>query len=540
VIKSSLSPFLSHPNGTAVSYTYDINNRLTNLTHKNSVQQVLASYAYTLGAIGNRTRIDENTGIARIYEYDNLYRLTKDQVTDPTSVQTYTTDYAYDAVGNRLTKTHNAVATDYTYNNADQLVTENGITYTYDMNGNLATKSDASGTTTYSYDYDNRLVGVAAPSGTTTYKYDAEGNRVEATTSAGTTKYLVDTNRSLAQVLTEYTTAGALLASYVYADDLISMTRGGQTFYYHFDGLGSTRLLTDTNGSVTDTYSYDAFGNLIQRTGNTDNPFLFTGQQYDVNIGFYYLRARYYSPSNGRFAALDPFVGDPFAPMSLHRYLYANADSVNKIDPSGAMTMTEAFTAINMVFTLVSLNTAIHNPTAMNIAFAIFDVFPPAKFLSVASKLGRLQSLRKAISGINWAKKAESEERAYAWLRGQGFSKFVDEDLFRSFLGLSKSAKVIDVATELSGSGRLICVEAKTGLHISDLLEVEGKMQSSLNALKGHYGASYPGTEALYITYKEQKNIGQFKVLEDGIFDTVNNKWLSVDGVRIIPVKIPW
>lgn len=158
---------------------------------------------------------------------------------------------------------------------------------------------------------------------------------MESVTSSGTTRYLVDTNRALAQVLAEYTPAGVLVASYVYADDLISMRRGGQTYYYHFDGLGSTRLLTDSAGAVTDTYDYDAFGNLIARTGTTPNEFLFTGQQYDANIGFYYLRARYYHPTTGRFTALDPFDGDPYAPMSLHKYLYAGDDPVNKVDPNG-------------------------------------------------------------------------------------------------------------------------------------------------------------------------------------------------------------
>jgi len=333
---------LSYPNGTTVSYGYDTNNRLRTLEHKNSVAQVIASYAYTLGATGNRTRIDENTGISRVYQYDNLYRLTQDAVSDPAGAQAYTDDYSYDAVGNRLTKTHAAgavpgVAAEYAYNNADQLLTENGITYTYDLNGNLKTKTDASGTTTYTWDYEDRLLKVAGPGGTVTYEYDVDGNRVSSTTAAGTTRYLVDTNRALAQVLAEYTPAGSLTASYVYADDLISMTRGGLTRWYHFDGLGSTRMLTDESGAVTDTYSYDAFGNLIARTGTTQNDFLFTGQQRDANAGWYYLRARWMDPSVGRFTSVDPFGAGSHTPIYLHRYGYAGANPVNSIDPSGLL-----------------------------------------------------------------------------------------------------------------------------------------------------------------------------------------------------------
>jgi hypothetical protein len=52
--------------------------------------------------------------------------------------------------------------------------------------------------------------------------------------ATGSVKYLVDINRALSQVLAEYSTAGAVLASYVYADDLISMNRNDAVSYYHF------------------------------------------------------------------------------------------------------------------------------------------------------------------------------------------------------------------------------------------------------------------------------------------------------------------
>lgn len=65
------------------------------------------------------------------------------------------------------------------------------------------------------------------------------------------------------------------------------------------------------------------------------NPFLFQGQQYDPANGNYYLRARYYDPTMGRFLSPDPFDGLDADPNSLHRYLYASNDPVNRVDPSG-------------------------------------------------------------------------------------------------------------------------------------------------------------------------------------------------------------
>ena len=252
---------LAYPNGTTTSYVYDLNDRLTELRHDGPAA-LLADYVYTLGPTGNRTRIDESTGATKQYTYDALYRLIQEQVTDLVASPLWSNSFSYDAVGNRLAKTSTTgvnppVTTNYTYNTADHLLTENGVAYAYDLNGSLTSKTDATGVTSYAYDFDNRLIRVTDPSANTTlYFYDADGNRVEKRDAAGTVRYLVDPNRELAQVLAEYSPAGLLIALYVYADDLISMTRGAQTAFYHFDGNGSTRFLTDLAGTVTDTYQY--------------------------------------------------------------------------------------------------------------------------------------------------------------------------------------------------------------------------------------------------------------------------------------------
>jgi RHS repeat-associated protein len=99
--------------------------------------------------------------------------------------------------------------------------------------------------------------------------------------------------------------------------------------------------LFDNTGAVTDTFDYDAFGILIGRTGATANSYLYRGQQFDADLGFYYNRARYYDQSKGRFLNRDVFEGTISEPNSLQKYLYAHADPVNFYDPSGYLNMAE-------------------------------------------------------------------------------------------------------------------------------------------------------------------------------------------------------
>ena len=126
---------------------------------------------------------------------------------------------------------------------------------------------------------------------------------------------------------------------YTRGDELISQERDGKNSYY--DGHGSVRALADENGKVTDTYVYDAFGNLISSYGSTKNDFLFCGEQFDPVTGLYYLRARYMNPSVGTFISMDSYEGSIDDPVSLHKYLYCNSDPVNNYDPSGYNTLAE-------------------------------------------------------------------------------------------------------------------------------------------------------------------------------------------------------
>jgi RHS repeat-associated protein len=86
---------------------------------------------------------------------------------------------------------------------------------------------------------------------------------------------------------------------------------------------------------VTDSYEYDAFGNSFTKQGATPNNYLYRGEQFDSDLGLYYLRARYYNPNSGRFMSRDPEDGKAKDPKTLHKYLYAGGDPINAVDPTG-------------------------------------------------------------------------------------------------------------------------------------------------------------------------------------------------------------
>jgi RHS repeat-associated protein len=341
---------VTYPNGTMTEYFYNTLNRLTRLENRKSNGMLISSYFYTLGLSGNRVKVTENSGRAVDYAYDGTYKLTQETINDP-DFGLKTISYTYDAVGNRLTKTDNGVITNYSYDTNDRLLAESSqltaVSYQYDNNGNTISKTEGLNSTIYNFDYLNRLIQVNTGTSIVQYAYDTDGTRMQKVVDGVVTNYLVDKNRDYSQVLEERDSGGSLVVSYNYGDDLISQKRNGVVSYYHYDGQLSTRQLTDAAQNVTDGYTYDAFGVLINRFGATINDYLYTGEQYDANVGFYYLRARYMNPSNGRFLTMDTWPGSVFEPAGLHKYVYVSQNPINFNDPPGMFTLTE--TTIAMV-----------------------------------------------------------------------------------------------------------------------------------------------------------------------------------------------
>ena len=223
------------------------------------------------------------------------------------------------------------------------------VTLDWDKNGNLKNSKTA---TSLVWNWDNKLRTAVTASDTVKLKYDPSGNRIYKDIGNGTTtrKYIVDPVGRLSQILLEIDPKGpgavddVIEKTHMYANDQIVAQYDGTSFdpaankyYYLHDRLGSVRLILDETGDVVNRYTYQPFGELFaaETTETVNNPFKYTGQYHDAEIAQYYLRTRQYDPYLNRFTSRDPVRGKFQEPLTLHRYLYAANNPINRIDPSG-------------------------------------------------------------------------------------------------------------------------------------------------------------------------------------------------------------
>jgi RHS repeat-associated protein len=240
-----------------------------------------------------------------------------------------TESYTYDPVGNRLSSLG---VSPYSVNVSNELSSTPNATYTYDNNGNTLTKVAGSNTTSYAWDFENRLSSVTLPGsgGTVTFKYDPFGRRIYKSSSSGTSIYAYDGDN----LIEETNSGGAAVARYTQTENIdepLAMLRSSTTSYYEPDALGSITSLSNSAGTLAQTYTFDSFGKLTASSGSVANPFQYVGRELDSESNLYYMRARYFDSSTGRFISEDPigFNGGN------NLYAYVENDPADQSDPFG-------------------------------------------------------------------------------------------------------------------------------------------------------------------------------------------------------------
>ena len=349
-----LSQLADGNNQPIVTYHYDAARRLQEQDNANGT---FTTYSYD--ADGNLLKvINQAPGGAINSEFDATYNLLNQMVskTTPDGSWTYTYDadgqligavyastnpsisnqnlaYNYDPAGNRTSTIINGITTNYTVNAMNEYASIGGTAQQYDADGNLI----FDGTNTYTYNQLDELTGVSNAQGATQYVYNALGQRVSTTSGGQTTQYLNDPI-GLGNVVGTYNGTGSLVAHFNYGLSLVSqLTAGGSTYFYDFDTTGSTAGLSDSTGSYVNSYRYLPFGQGQSASSGVANPFQYVGAlgvQTDTAT-LLFMRARYFTPSSGRFTSSDPsqlLSGDT------NFYRYTGNQPVQFVDPSGLNT----------------------------------------------------------------------------------------------------------------------------------------------------------------------------------------------------------
>ena len=268
------------------------------------------------------------------YTYDNRGRLISVSKNNQ-EIENYT----YDANGNRISATVNGVTTTASYTLDDNLEVYGNNTYMYDADGYLVEKTTPSQTTNYTYNTLGALTSVTTPTKTVTYHLNALNQRVAKEVDGEITeKYLW---RDLTTLLAVYDKDDNLIQRFNYTDQRmpISMTQENQTYYLHYNQVGTLRVVTNQENQIVKEITYDTFGTILSDTNtNLNIPFGFAGGLHDRDTNLVHFGYREYDTYTGKWTAKDP-IG--FDGGDTNLYGYVLGDPVNLVDPTGEISLIE-------------------------------------------------------------------------------------------------------------------------------------------------------------------------------------------------------
>ena len=231
--------------------------------------------------------------------------------------------FLHDPAGNLLKR-------DKQDNNGNRTLNYGDNEYHYDAAGNLKTRTTKTGAQQFYWDANNRLLCATDHNGSETrMTYDAQGRRLSKQSHIGTTHFHWDGDQLLADRLKGKT------REYVYYpnsfEPLAIIEENGSINLIHTDAVGLPQEVTNEDGNIVWSASYDALGNTTRiDSTNFDNPLRFQGQYYDEEIDLNYNRYRYFDSKTSSFISQDPLG------LAAGSNTYAYAPNVwSWIDPLG-------------------------------------------------------------------------------------------------------------------------------------------------------------------------------------------------------------